>query len=248
MSAFLIGLLFIFGFGFLIGITDKGWLFLLALVLFIALVAGAWIANSFFEALWVALLTLIPLFVGIGLGVNFKDNSSYSSSCSSANKCCPDYWNWDRIYDSLCDSESQHVIATTKEEAIKHFRSDYSKSKHIFEENESLRTISSYETDFLFGFFSQFEYVIDNAEFIKRGKNGECYLKYKDWTYHHWPYRTNTDLDISMRRGEIRRGNSFLRYGLSSGGPACQYWITNDNGRDLVGFNSVKGIMEKRLL
>lgn len=239
MSAFLIGLLFIFGFGFLIGITDKGWLFLLALVLFIALVAGAWIANSFFEALWVALLTLIPLFVGIGLGVNFKDNSSYSSSCSSANKCCPDYLNWDRVYDSLGDNYS-HQLADTKEQAIQyHFKADYSKTKRSFDEDVKLRGISDSEKNHLFSFFDKFEQIVEYTEFVECGGNGEFYLRNQhpngsEWTYHHWPIRYNKEWDTIMRRGEIRMGNTYLRYGLSDR-HIFQYWQTYGNGK-LVGF------------
>jgi len=244
MMSFVLLFIFTYASGYGLGKIDKKFLYYCALLAFVGISFHYWDEEGLLQAIIAFVVSILGFFIGVGKTINSHGNGGADYNHSDI----PDYWNWDRIYDSLCDSESQHVIATTKEEAIKHFRSDYSKSKHIFEENESLRTISSYETDFLFGFFSQFEYVIDNAEFIKRGENGECYLKYKDWTYHHWPYRTNTDLDISMRRGEIRRGNSFLRYGLSSGGPACQYWITNDNGRDLVGFNSVKGIMEKRLL
>ena len=157
----------------------------------------------------------------------------------------PTYSNWDRVYDSLSNSSQANGLASTKEQAIQyHFKADYSKTKRSFEEDDKLRGICDYEKTPLFGFFEKFEKIIEYSEFVKGGTEGEFYLRYRhpngeEWFYHHWPIRENTEWDIQMRKGEIRIGNTYLRYGLS-GRPKFQYWKTCMDG-ELVGFDPERG-------
>ncbi len=249
MTAFLLLIAFLFGFGFIVGLTRSSTLGVIAFILISVIIIGNWIALGFFQAVGAFLCTVIPFLIGMGLTDYDRPNSgsgSSSSKRSSSSSDIPDYWNWDTIYRTKTTYYDEGEV--TMEKAIAQFQLDYEKTKRAFNEEEKLRAVSDYDKDYIEGFFKDFASVVDtNLTTLEVLGDGKYSLVQQAGsttrTYTHWPRRRYSIYDMVMWRGEIKEGkNCHIRYGLSNEHNQ-QYWTTEcHNNRS--GFTPLLGEAE----
>ena len=246
MTAFLLLIAFLFGFGFIVGLTRSSTLGVIAFILISVIIIGNWIALGFFQAVGAFLCTVIPFLIGMGLTDYDRPNSgsgSSSSKRSSSSSDIPDYWNWDTIYRTKTTYYDEGEV--TMEKAIEQFRHDYEKTMRAFNEEEKLRAVSDYEKNYIEMFFKDFASVVDtNLTTLEVLGDGKYSLVQQAGsttrTYTHWPRRRHSSYGYVMWKGEIRQsGTSYIRYGLSSQ-TNIQYWQTYD-GNSKTGFTPLRG-------
>ena len=252
MTAFLLFIAFLFGFGFIVGLTRSSTLGVIAFILISVIIIGNWIALGFFQAVGAFLCTVIPFLIGMGLtDYDRPDSGSGSSSSkrSSSSSDIPDYWNWDQIYDRLSGEVDVIGPITTMEKAAEQFYKDYNRTKRMFAELDGLQKVADMDRTYIFTFFQDMETVINNGSvtFDNRG-GGEFYIRYNrngiSRSYHHWPYRKEPVYDQLMWRGEIVNNGSWLRYGLNNE-ENIQYWRVCD-GITRTGIDALRGEVEDK--
>lgn len=151
----------------------------------------------------------------------------------------PNYLNWNNIYDSLKGEEIDvdgTLSNSSQQKAIKQFYYDYEKTIKAFSEEPTLQNTSKYSKNYILSFFKDFDNAIKRnaVTFVESREKGWFELRYKNidgtiWYYSHAVYRKYRRYDITMWKGTINTGSSWLSYGLSSE-QHLQYWRTFDNG------------------
>ena len=246
MTAFFLLIIFLFGFGFIVGHTKNGTLGIIAFILISVIIIGNWIALGFFQAVGAFLCTVIPFVIGIGLTDYDSSNSGSDSSSSkhySISSDIPDYWNWDTVYRDKTTYYDEGEV--TMEKAIAQFQLDYEKTMRAFNEEEKLHTVSDMDKIYIEAFFKNFASVIyTNLTTLEVQGNGKYSLVQQAGsttrTYTHWPRRRHSSYNFVMWKGEIKQSEtSYIRYGLSNEHNQ-QYWTTFD-GNSKTGFTPLQG-------
>ena len=164
----------------------------------------------------------------------------------------PDYYNWDRIYDSLKGQEISESRPMTLERAIEHFRMDYAHIRNAFSKEEKLQgyEVDDYKKDIL-EMFDRFEDSLatnqvslsdyGNLRFRISCKTPNGSVQY----YDHFPVRQYSKYDnMRMWKGYLYiHEECWVSYGLSNE-HRQQYWRAFD-GNYRFGMDASRGKAEE---
>lgn len=193
---------------------------------------------------WVIVIVCAILYL-----INLKKNGTSSESTSYSD--IPDYFNWDRIYDSLKWIEVSENGPMTLERAIEHFRMDYAHIRNAFSNEEKLQgyEVDDYKKDIL-EMFDRFEDSLatnqvslsdyGNLRFRISCKTSNGSVQY----YDHFPVRHYRKYDMRMWKGYLYiHEECWVSYGLSNE-HRQQYWRAFD-GHYRFGMDASHGKAEE---
>lgn len=248
MIVLIVIIIFLFLLGFLS--TGKGIVATICNVLLVLFVLWFFIEAIFWSehSFWYQLISFFLLLIPIGFGMHCGEKIDKETKSSSD---IPDYYNWDRIYDSLKGQEISESRPMTLERAIEHFRMDYAHIRNAFSNEEKLQgyEVDDYKKDIL-EMFDRFEDSLatnqvslsdyGNLRFRISCKTSNGSVQY----YDHFPVRQYSKYDMRMWKGYLYIHDEYwVSYGLSNE-HRQQYWRAFD-GHYRFGMDASRGKAEE---